>query len=247
MTPIVLVHGVGLDRHMWAPFADALGQPVVTYDMLGLGDAPKPAGPYSLRMYAEQLHDVATTTGTTPIDVVGFSMGALVAQRFAADNPRLVRRMLLVSGVFDRTADERAAIVTRVAEVRAGGYLDSVEPALERWFTPAFAASHPDTVNTVRARMLANEVRPYADAYEVFATGDEELVPLVHRITAPTLVVTGADDQRSTPLMAERLAAALPNGRVEVVPGVRHLLPLEQPDLLAALVRDFLHEPEEGT
>lgn len=246
MTTLVLVHGVGLDRHMWAPFAAALGQPVVTYDMLGLGEAPKPPGPYSLRMYAEQLRQVLTDLGGEAVDVVGFSMGALVAQRFAVDHPRLVRRMVLVSGVFNRTADERAAIVTRVAEVRNGAYLHSVEPALERWFTPEFAARHPEVVQTVRERMLANDVRPYADAYEVFATGDEQLVPLVPRITAPTLVITGADDQRSTPLMAEQLAAALPHGRAAVVPGVRHLLPLEQPDTLAALVRDLLHEPEEA-
>ncbi|MBU6317097.1 MAG: alpha/beta fold hydrolase [Acidobacteria bacterium] len=246
MTPLVLVHGVGLDRHMWAPFSAALGRPVVTYDMLGLGDADKPVGPYTLSMYAQQLREVVADAGGGPADVVGFSMGALVAQRFAADHPHLVRRMVLVSGVFDRTAQERAAIVARVAEVRAGAYLDSVEPALERWFTPAFTSTHPDVVRAVRDRMRANEERPYADAYEVFATGDEELVPLVPNITAPTLVVTGADDQRSTPSMTERLAASLPNGRAVVVPGVRHLLPIEQPALLADLVRDFLHEPEEG-
>lgn len=246
MTPIVLVHGVGLDRHMWAPFSAALGLPTIAYDMIGLGDAPKPEGPYALSMYAEQLRDVVEGLGGEPVDVVGFSMGALVAQRFAADHPSLVRRLVLVSGVFDRTADERAAIVARVADVRSGAYLDSVEPALERWFTPAFAAGHPDVVRAVRERMLANEVQSYANAYEVFATGDEELVPLASRITAPTLVVTGADDQRSTPVMAQRLAAAVPNGRSVVVPGVRHLLPLEQPVPLAELVRDFLHEPEEG-
>ena len=246
MTPLVLVHGVGLDRHMWAPFSAALGTPVVTYDMVGLGDAPKPRGPYSLAMYAEQLREVAAGLGGRPIDVVGFSMGALVAQRFAADHPQLVRRIVLVSGVYDRTARERAAIVERVAEVRSGGYLDSVEPALARWFTPAFAAARPDAVQVVRERMLANDVRAYADAYEVFATGDAELVPLAPRIHAPTLVITGEDDQRSTPAMAERLAAALPNGRAVVVPGVRHLLPIEQPALLAELVRDFLHGPEEG-
>lgn len=246
MTPLVLVHGVGLDRHMWAPFTAAIGTPVVTYDMLGLGDAPKPDGPYSLSLYSRQLEEVARSTGHQAVDVVGFSMGALVAQRFAIDRPASVRRLVLVSGVFDRTADERAAIVARVAEVRGGAYLESVEPALERWFTPEFASNHPQMVQRVRERMVANEVRPYADAYEVFATGDEELVPLVNHIVAPTLVVTGADDQRSTPVMAERLAAALRNGRAVVVPGVRHLLPIEQPALLATLVRDFLHEPEEG-
>jgi pimeloyl-ACP methyl ester carboxylesterase len=245
MTPLVLVHGVGLDRHMWAPFAAAIGRPVVSYDMLGLGDAPKPTGPYTLSMYSQQLAEVVEALDARTADVVGFSMGALVAQRFAIDHPGLVHRLVLVSGVYHRTAAERAAIVARVAEVRAGAYLDSVGPALERWFTPGFAGSNPGAVAAVRERMLANEVQPYANAYEVFATGDEELVPLVGRIAAPTLVVTGEDDQRSTPLMTEQLAAALPHGRAVVLPGVRHLLPIERPDLLAELVRDFLHDSEE--
>jgi len=102
--------------------------------------------------------------------------------------------------------------------------------------------------------MLANDPASYVHAYEVFATGDEELVPLVHRIDAPTLVVTGADDQRSTPTMTHRLAEALPHGEAAVVPDVRHLLPLEQPRLLAELVDEFLNRdlnrdpnPAEGT
>lgn len=254
MTPLVLVHGVGLDRHMWAAFAAALGSPTITYDMLGLGDAPKPAGPYTLSMYAEQLADVVREAPSQPVDVIGFSMGALVAQRFAIDHPSLVRRLVLVSGVYDRTSAERAAIVARVEEVRAGGYASTIEPAIERWFTPEFAATHPHEVDAVRTRMLANDPASYVHAYEVFATGDEELVPLVHRIAAPTLVVTGADDQRSTPTMTQRLAEALPHGEAAVVPDVRHLLPLEQPRLLAELVDEFLNRdlnrdpnPAEGT
>ena len=93
MTPLVLVHGVGLDRHMWAAFAAALGSPTITYDMLGLGDAPKPAGPYTLSMYADQLAEVVHEAPSQPVDVIGFSMGALVAQRFAIDHPQLVRRL----------------------------------------------------------------------------------------------------------------------------------------------------------
>lgn len=247
MTPLVLVHGVGLDRHMWDPFVDALTRPARAYDMIGHGDEPPRAGQHRLADYAEQLRTIASETGS-PVDIVGFSMGALVAQRLAIDSPAAVRRLVLVSGVFDRAAAERAAIRERVADVRAGGYRASVEPALDRWFTPEFAQRCPDVVDTVRRRMLANDVTAYGLAYEVFATGDEELAPLVRRITAPTLVVTGADDQRSTPSMARRLAAAIPGASAAIVPGVRHLLPLEQPAGLALLVAEFLcdaHDPED--
>ena len=135
MTPVVLIHGVGLDRHMWASFAAALGRPALTYDLLGLGDAPKPPGPYSLDRYARQLVEVADGRR---VDVVGFSLGALIAQRAAIDHPHVVRRLVLVSGVFNRSAQERSAIAARVDDVRSGGYAASVEPALDRWFTSEF-------------------------------------------------------------------------------------------------------------
>jgi pimeloyl-ACP methyl ester carboxylesterase len=237
IAPVVLIHGVGLDQHMWAAFGRALGRPVHTYDLIGLGDGPRPPGPYTLAQYADQLSAVVAELGTAPVDLVGFSMGALIAQRFAVDQPDWVRRLVLVSTVFDRTPEERAAILDRVAEVRAGRYGDSIEPALQRWFTDDFATRRPEVVETVRQRMHANDVDAYGGAYEVFATGDAELVPLVDRLTAPTLVVTGELDQRSTPEMARRLAAALPH---VIVPGVRHLLPVEAPDTLAELVNSFL-------
>jgi (E)-2-((N-methylformamido)methylene)succinate hydrolase len=146
-----------------------------------------------LRDYAAQFEAECARGGwSPPFDVVGFSMGALVAQRVAVDLPHLVRRLVLVSGVFDRSAAESASVVARVAEVRSGRYHESIEPALERWFTPAFAAAHPDIVDGVRRRMSANTVDSYSDAYEVFATGDAELVGSVSSIAVPTLVITGS-------------------------------------------------------
>lgn len=250
--PLILVHGVGLDRHMWDPFLDAFPDrdDAVTYDLIGMGDAPKPAGPYSLSMYSAQLAEVADAAARHGgrVDVAGFSLGALVAQRFAVDHPARIRRLFLLNSVFDRTEAERDAIRARVTEVRggAGAYTASVEPAISRWFTPDFAAAHPDVVDSIRSRMLANEVEPYACAYSVFAEGDAEMAPLARRITAPTLVITGADDQRSTPEMTRRLAAAIPGAEAVVVPTVRHLLPVEAPGVLSELITGFDHRPKDS-
>jgi pimeloyl-ACP methyl ester carboxylesterase len=250
-TPIVLLHGVGLDHTMWHAVQARLHAvapriPVLAPDMLGHGAAPHPDGPYDLAMLVQHLVDSLDAARLDVVDLVGFSMGALVAQGFALAHPHRGRRLGLVSGVYDRSGDERAAIVARVAEVRAGGYLTTIQPALDRWFSPAFAAAHPDVVSAVRARLLANDVAAYGHAYEVFATADAELATMAHRITAPTLVITGADDQRSTPTMTTRLAAALPHGQAVVVPGVRHLLPLEAPDVLTDHLLTFLDQPAEA-
>jgi (E)-2-((N-methylformamido)methylene)succinate hydrolase len=243
-TPAVLVHGVGLDRHMWSPFAALLGREVITYDLIGLGDAPKPDGPYSLSLYAEQLLHVIDGRC---VDLIGFSLGSLIAQRFAIDHPQHVRRLILVSGVFDRSETERAAIRERVSDVRAGGYLQSIDAALHRWFTPEFAATRPDVVATIRDRMHANDPVPYSYAYEVFAEGDAELVHAVSHITCPTLVVTGGADERSTPEMSRRLAATIPSAQVAILDDVKHLLPLEAPDRLAETVTAFLDDDNRRT
>ena len=240
----MLIHGVGLDRTMWAPVATLLSvdRRVSTYDMIGHGDAPKPSGPYSLEMYVDQLAEVvASITASRPVDVVGFSMGALVAQGFAIAHPDRVRRLALLNSVFDRTEDERAAIVERVTDVRNGGFAATINAALARWFTPTFAAEHPDVIHAVRRVLEANDNEAYANAYEVFATADGPLVEQTSSIGCDTLVITGAGDQRSTPLMTRRLAKTVQTGEAVVLPLLRHLAPLEDPASVAELLRSFFN------
>ena len=170
--PLVLIHGVGLDHSMWLPVMSALpGRRIIAYDMIGHGGARRPAGPYTLDMFVDQLASIVEAVNSE-IDLVGFSMGALVAQGFAlSTGGQRIQRMVLFNAVHDRTADERQAIVHRVAEVRATGPGDTVEPALQRWFTTAFAEAHGDVVDSIRRCLHANDPRSYADAYEVFAIG----------------------------------------------------------------------------
>lgn len=233
----MLVHGVGLDRTMWAPLRSLLASrhpvsDVGDYDLIGHGTAEHPPGPYALDTFVAQLAGLAPPRAT----IVGFSLGALIAQGYAVAHPDRVVSLILLNSVFDRTAEERAAVVERVAAVRAGGYPASIDAAIERWFTSRFASEHPEVIAAVRGRLEANDVRAYADAYEVFATADAELATTCRSITCRTLVVTGAEDLRSTPAMAHALAATLPNAEVVVVPGVRHMLPVERADVVAELI-----------
>lgn len=242
-TPVVFVHGVGLDRTMWdAVLSGLYGDRLLRYDMIGHGEASAPAGPYRLSDFVEQLAEFADEEDLDHFDLVGFSMGALVAQGFAAAHPTRVRRMVLLNSVFDRTLAEREAVIERVADVRSGGYEASIEAALSRWFSTDFATARPDVVHAVGRRLSANDARAYADAYEVFATADAEIVHVAHTIAAPTLVVTGSEDLRSTPEMAHLLAAAMPDARAQIIDGVRHLTPFECPIVVADLIQGFLSD-----
>jgi 3-oxoadipate enol-lactonase len=245
--PIVLIHGVGMDLTMWDALSVLLRPScrVIRYDMLGHGGSLKPAGPYRLADFVAQLSKLAADLDLPSFDLVGFSMGGLVAQAFALHEPDRVRRLVLINTVFNRTPEERRAVNARVDEVRTGGYATSVATAIDRWFTPAFRAEHPDIVDAVQRRMMANDLDAYAAAYAVFGNADAELVDRVAEIHQPTLVITGADDQRSTAIMARALVAWLPAARLEIIDGQRHLTPFEVPDRLAVSIEHFLSLPDQ--
>jgi len=236
--PVVLIHGVGADLEMWEPVVARLAadHDVLRYDMQGHGASAKPPGPYHLADFVEQLRSLVDALELPPFVLTGFSMGGLVAQAFALAEPARVGRLVLLNTVFDRSPQERAAVEARVRDVLNGGHAASIDAALDRWFTPTFHASRPDVVNAVRQRMESNDLRAYAAAYQLFASADRELAARLGGMQAPTTVVTGSDDQRSTAAMATAMAQRLPRGCCLIIPGQRHMTPLEAPGLIAEVI-----------
>lgn len=241
-SPVLLLHGVGLDHQMWTRCLPALREHhLLLPDLRGHGQSLPARRGTSL---ADLADDVAMHL-ERPAHVVGFSLGALVAQHLAVADPTHVRSLTLVSSVARRSYDERAAVRQRLQRA-AIDFPASVQAAVERWFSPAWQRQDPELVQQVRDRLVSTDVQSYLHCYRVFAEADLEIAAQLRSITAPTLVLTGEHDSGSTPAMAERLGAAIPTTRsVVVVAGARHLLPLERPDEvtnpLLALISEVEH------
>jgi pimeloyl-ACP methyl ester carboxylesterase len=239
---LVLVHGVGLDRAIWRRCLPALARRrrVTACDLRGHGGSPPAAPGVTLGELADDLLEL----GDDRCDLVGFSLGALVAARFALDHPERVRSLTLVSSVADRSPEQRAAVRERLARAR-DAYPESVELAVERWFSPAWRAREPELADEVRATLLANDLRSYLACYAVFAEADAELWPRLPELAAPTLAITGARDTGSTPAMTRALADRIPAARAVVVDDAGHLLALERPDELAERILEHLETSDE--
>jgi len=240
-TPVVLLHGVGLDHRMWDRCQPALSaRDVLAPDLRGHGQSP-PAEPGTT--LADLADDVATVL-RAPAHVVGFSLGAMVAQHLAATRPELVRSLTLVSSVAQRSPAERSAVRERLRRA-ATDFPTSAEAAVARWFSPAWQRREPHLVEQVRDRMLANDPACYLTCYRIFTEADVEVAALQHLIGAPTLVMTGERDPGSTPAMAHHLGEAIRTTRsVVVVPGARHLLPLERADAVTSSLLTLISEVE---
>ena len=237
---LVLLHGVGLDHTMWEPTAALLAGAfdVVAPDLPGHGArSPAPAG-----VTLADLADGVVEQVPPGSHLVGFSLGALVAQHLARYQPELVATLTSVSSVCQRTPEEREAVLDRMRAAEVD-FPASAAASLHRWYDGT-GVGHGQ-VRRTEATLLANDPAGFLHCYRVFATADTEIGPELGRIAVPALAVTGEQDPGSTPEMAYRLAEAMPDCRAVVVPETRHMLPIERPrafvDCLTTFIGEYAH------
>ena len=242
---VVLIHGVGLDHSMWDATAQSLaasGHRVVRYDMLGHGRTPPLQREVELQDFTTQLETLLQDLNISAAAVVGFSLGALVARAYALRYRARLTHLVLLSSVYTRSEQQRNAVRQRYDDARKKGLSSLIDSALQRWFSDEFAQARPEVLEQVRERLQNNELRGFLPAYRVFVNADDEAAEQLATIAVPTLVVTGAQDVGSTPTMSAQLAQRIPRSRLQVLEGVRHMLPVERAEWLSETLHEFIAE-----
>ena len=248
--PLVLVHGVGLDLHMWDLVVDTLAveRQVVRYDLLGHGRSADPPGQRSLDdLVAQGLevmsHATAVDGGGRKPDLVGLSLGGLVAMAVGSRYPNTVGRLVAMNTVFERTPEQITGARARLFLAETEGMGPVADLAVDRWFSPEWQVAHPARMATVEERIRTNDVGAYLKAYRVFVDGDPMMPGAAAAITASTLVMTGELDPGSTPAMSRDIASLVPRGRSRILSGLRHVPPIEAPGECVDALLEFLDEP----
>lgn len=238
---LLLIHGVGLNADAWGPQVDALSDThrVIALDMPGHGQSAPPASQAAIADYAAQAVALLDALGIERANVVGHSMGGLVALAMALDHPQRVLRVGVLNSVYERSPEARSAVEARAAEIAQSGTCGDIEQPLRRWLGEVETPLHG------RLRHWLSIMNPaaYATAYRNFATGDRLFSGRLGDLAMPALFATGTDDPNSTPAMAEAMAAAAPRGKAAVLPGQRHMMNLVDPEGTNRLVRDLLSQP----
>lgn len=235
---VVLSNSLGSTRAMWDAQVESLAAHfrVVRYDTRGHGDSPVPDGPYTLDDLADDLVALLDRLDVSRAHLVGLSLGGMTAMRLAARNPERVDRLVvLCTGA---RLEPASAWTDRAATVRADGTIAVAPAVVERWFTPGFLASNPAIRRECEQMVAQTPAEGYAACCEAIATMDLRAdLPL---IAAPTLAVAGADDPATPEPMLAAIAAAVPNGRLLVVPDAAHLANAEQPGVITPAIIDHL-------
>jgi 3-oxoadipate enol-lactonase len=235
LPPLLLLSSIGMTASMWAAQVPHLAgaRRVLTVEHRGHGGAPAPPGPYTLAELGGDVLARMDAEGVARCDYAGLSLGGMVGMWLAVNAPERIRRLALVCTMAE---SDPGPWHQRATLVRAEGMQAVTDLVLSRWFTDEFRAAQPALVADLVAELHAVDDEGYAGCCEAIAGLD--LLRDLGRVRAPTLVVAGAADVASPPVQAERIAAAIPGARLEVLPGVAHIAAVEAPDQVTALLVD---------
>ncbi len=240
--PVILIHGVGLNKEMWGGQFVGLANDyrVIAYDMLGHGASQRPPTGTDLLGYADQLLELLEHLELPRATVIGFSMGGLVARAFALHYPQHVQGLVILNSVFNRSLEQRAGVIARTAQAAEHGPDANAEAALSRWFSREYQAANPAQIAAIRQTLASNDPQGYLTTYELFATQDMYRADDLGSIRVPTLIATGELDPGSTPEMARQLAERIPGAQVAILDEQRHMMPVESPRLVNQVLLNFL-------
>jgi 3-oxoadipate enol-lactonase len=189
-------------------------------------------------LHADDLADLLAAVGWPRAVVAGASMGGCIALAFAAAYPDKVAGL----GLIDTTAwygpDAPRQWEERGQKGLHEGMASLVEFQKSRWVSDSFLAQHRGVVDAAVAVFLANDVHAYLETCRML--GAVDLRGALPGFAFPVRIVVGAEDYATPVAMAEAMRAAIPGASLRVIDGVRHLTPLECPDIVAAELKGLV-------
>jgi 3-oxoadipate enol-lactonase len=171
-------------------------------------------------------------------DVFGNGFGAFVALELAIRHGARFRRLVVADALAGFPEPARAQFRGMAQRVAAEGMQAVLDTAIARMFPAEFAHKHPKIIAARKAALAA--VDPQCFARACLALASLNLNPSAEKIQNPTLVLCGARDQTTPPMLARALAGRIPGARYEEIPACGHCPMLEQPEDLVSKVDDFL-------
>lgn len=246
--PVVcLLHSIAADSGMWADQTAALldhGFSVLRIDFPGHGGSSAPAAALTFDRLAEDVVAVLDANEIEACHVAGVSIGGVVGQVLALRHPNRVLSLVAVSAVPKSSPQAAAAWQLRIDSVRkAGSVAPLAQGMIERWFSEAVKAAEPQlyqrTVQTISGTTVDGFCR-CAEAMQNF-----DFVDQLPSVQAPTLVISGSDDQASPPAVGQLIARQIAGARYQEIPRGRHIPNLEFSDDFNGVLVDWLVRNEE--
>lgn len=242
-TPVVLIHGYTDSARDWVPLIPYLSARLrlIVVDLRGHGRSGKPECCYTRFDFAYDIKLLLDALHIERADIVGHSLGSIVAQTFAEFWPERTERVVLISssggrrpGAAPQTPQfDYAAAIRQLKEP-----IDPDSQFMIEWWSSSTPVD-PDFIRRQRRDAAAIPLRVWIAVLDE-ALSDSDLQRTLPRLKAPTLLIWGSDDPLMEQDVRSSLREALPQAEVKVFPGLGHNPFWEQPAQCAAVINRFL-------
>lgn len=243
-SPLLLIMGLSFTHEMWFRILPALVQRhrVIAFDNRGVGQSSVPSGPYTISRMARDAEAVLQAAGVASADVIGASMGGMIAQELALRRPALVKSLILGctthSGLFGRWPDFRC-VPPRMGRTR----LERERSVIRLLYSDTTPRDRIE--EDINLRMSCAWCRKgFLNQFMgILLWSAYRRLP---RLRQPTLIVHG-DCDRMVPIQNGRvLARRIPGARFVSIPGAGHVMTTDQPEACSSVMTDFLLETAGG-
>ena len=242
--PLLLLNGLGGTVEMLEALEERLATVAhtIAVELPGSGRSPTPRRPLSIAALARISVALLDELGHTEADVLGFSLGGIVAQQLAHEAPSRVRRLALAGtacgwGSVPGTLEALTLLSmplryhSRVLYDQTTCLLGPADQELLR------------RLPALREARLRNPPSLLGYTYQLTAGALWSSLPWLPTVSAPTLVLSGEADQLVQPANGVQLARLLPESRLHVLPGEGHLFVYDPDSRSFALLADFFSSP----
>jgi pimeloyl-ACP methyl ester carboxylesterase len=246
--PLVFLQHFSGHMDSWDPaIVDRLARtrPVVVFDNAGVGRSSGRT-PESVLEMSIAATAFVRALGLSKVDLLGYSLGGMIAQQVAVDEPTLVRKLLLVSTA-PRGGDEHLLAVLQ----EAGTHHDAPDPRLPLFFTQSATSQRAGLAFLARAGARSEDrdpdsgddvMQPQARALIGWCASKDEAHSMLRAIGQPTLIVCGSDDTMLPAENSYRMFKAMPNAQLVLYPDAGHGALFQYPDVFSAQVELVLSD-----
>jgi len=235
-TPIVLIHGVGLNHKIWEPQINSFDNTVLAYDILGHGNTPLIKSQISFNDFSSQLLNLIDELKFDKIHLVGFSIGSLIARNFASNYNGRLKTLTLLCSVFQRSKEQQEIVNDRFELSKKSRTLS--KQALKRWLTDDYINKNPNIYEKICSILKENNMENFLKVYELFVKHQDS--ENFKNIKIKTLIMTGENDTGSTPGMSENLSKKIANSKVKIVSNGKHLCSIEYADDVNNAIKEHI-------
>lgn len=237
---MVILHSLLADRYAFDPVLEALAAKYrVTLINLPGFHGSQPAMLALMDAYLAIIEDGFEEFGIGNDSILmGNGFGGTVALAFALAHPERISRLVLSDAAAGFPAEGRQAFAVMAEKVAAGGLGSIAEIAAKRVFSPAYLAAHPEKIEERKKVLLEIDPKAFQAACKILQ--ETNLVPLLHHLKVPTLVVCGELDQATPPVLNKQIVEKAAGAKYIELPGCGHCPPLEQPEQFLAAIKEFV-------